>query len=91
MRTDARSDIELIGEYVAYREGPIRPECLRQLSNVGGFQRGNVAAVAGGIIERLQPIAAARDVNRVKHNSIDLNAPQGAPEGSQGQRVIQKA
>ena len=57
---------------------------------MGGFQGWNVAAVTSGIIERLQPIAAARDVNRVKHIGIELNAPQGAPEGSQGQRVIQK-
>ena len=81
MRDNARSDIELIGKYAADLERPEGPERLRQLRNVGGFQRGNVAAVAGGIIERLQPIAAARYINRVKHNSIELNAPQGAPEG----------
>ena len=78
MRANARIDVELIGKDVASREGFVGPERLRQLRNVRSFQGGNVAAVAGGIIERLQPIAAARDVNRVKHNGIELDAPQRA-------------
>ena len=88
MRTNARIDVELIGKNIADLEDLVRSETLRQLCNMGGFQRWNVAAVAGGIIERLQPIAAARDVDGIKHNSMDLNALQGARAGSQGQRVI---
>lgn len=88
MRENARSDIELISKYAADLESPEGPERLRQLRNMGGFQGWNIAAITCGVIERLQPIAAARDVNRVKHNGIELDAPQGAREGSQGQRVV---
>ena len=70
MRADARSDIELVCENIADLESLIRPERLRQLSDMRCFQRWNVAAVTGCVIERLQPITAARDVNRVKHNGI---------------------